>query len=125
MSMLTERQKLTWTPRLRCMPEHSRHMKVPYVTLAHEGFLAGQSKQMRSLCRALIFLNTSSRTLIGTSESGSGTADMVAALREARGAACKFGSACNLQCQPNAKWAIRPAMRAGRVAFGDSTPPIV
>ena len=31
----------------RRSPEHSRHISVPYVTDAHDGFLAEQSKQMR------------------------------------------------------------------------------
>ena len=70
--MLVERQKEMCTPSRRCVPEHSRHMSVPYVTDAHEGFLAGQSKQTRSLCLAFIFLKNSSRIGFGTSASGSG-----------------------------------------------------
>eukprot|EP00964_Phaeocystis_antarctica_P135049 scaffold99400_cov55-Phaeocystis_antarctica.AAC.1 len=60
------------TPSRRCVPEHSRHMSVPYVTDAHDGFLAVQSKQTRSLCFAFIFRKNSSRTGFGTSASGSG-----------------------------------------------------
>eukprot|EP00964_Phaeocystis_antarctica_P039764 scaffold22744_cov55-Phaeocystis_antarctica.AAC.2 len=62
------------TPSRRCVPEHSRHMSVPYVTDAHDGFLAVQSKQTRSLCFAFIFRKTSSTVALGTSASGSGTA---------------------------------------------------
>ncbi|KAL9266941.1 Dolichyl-diphosphooligosaccharide--protein glycosyltransferase subunit 4A-like protein [Drosera capensis] len=35
-----------WTPRPRCFPEHSRHMKMPYVTEAHCGFFWEQSTQV-------------------------------------------------------------------------------
>lgn len=28
-------QYLRWTPRLLCLPEHSRHIHIPYVTLTH------------------------------------------------------------------------------------------
>ena len=38
------------TPSDLCMPEQSRHMKMPYVVDAHVGFLALQSKQV---CAAL------------------------------------------------------------------------
>ena len=72
--MLVERQNEMCTPSRRCVPEHSRHMSVPYVTDAQEGFLAGQSKQTRSLCFAFILRKTSSTTAFGTSASGSGTA---------------------------------------------------
>ena len=33
------------TPNPRCLPLHSRHMKVPYETVAHCGFLPLQSTQ--------------------------------------------------------------------------------
>ena len=72
--MLVDRQKEMCTPSRRCVPEHSRHMSVPYVTDAHDGFFAGQSKQTRSLCFAFILRKTSSTTAFGTSASGSGTA---------------------------------------------------
>lgn len=36
--------KLTCTPKLRCTAEQSIHIKIPYVTLDHVGFLALQSK---------------------------------------------------------------------------------
>jgi hypothetical protein len=39
----THLTKLMCTPRPRCLPLHSRHMKVPYDTVAHWGFLVSQS----------------------------------------------------------------------------------
>ena len=72
--MLVERQKEMCTPSRRCVPEHSRHMSVPYVTDAHDGFFAVQSKLTRSLYFAFILRNTSSTVALGTSASGSGTA---------------------------------------------------
>ena len=50
--MLVERQKEMCTPSRLCVPEHSRHMSVPYVTDAHEGFFAGQSKQICAQSRS-------------------------------------------------------------------------
>lgn len=40
------RTKLMCTPRPLCLPLHSRHMKTPYDTLAHCGFLVLQSTQV-------------------------------------------------------------------------------
>ena len=44
-SIVTERTNDICTPRPRCFPEHSRHMKQPYDTDAHCGFFDEQSQQ--------------------------------------------------------------------------------
>ena len=44
-SMVTDWTKEKWTPRPRCLPEHSRHMNTPYDTDAHCGFFCEQSTQ--------------------------------------------------------------------------------
>ena len=41
--LVAHRTKLMCTPRPLCLPLHSRHMKTPYDTLAHCGFLVLQS----------------------------------------------------------------------------------
>ena len=43
-SSCVDRMKVRWTPRDRCTAEQSMHRKTPYVTLAHVGFIAPQSK---------------------------------------------------------------------------------
>lgn len=43
-SMYTDRTKLTWTPRLLCLPAHSRQMRVPWFTLPQSVSRDGQSQ---------------------------------------------------------------------------------
>lgn len=45
-SSCVERIKLKWTPNPRCTAEQPIQTKTPYVTLAHVGFLALQSKHV-------------------------------------------------------------------------------
>ena len=44
-SIVTDRTKEMCTPSPRCLPEHSRHMKMPYDTDAHCGFFCLQSEK--------------------------------------------------------------------------------
>lgn len=44
LSMVTLRTNERWTPRLRCTPEHSKQIQIPYVTETHCGFNVPHSK---------------------------------------------------------------------------------
>lgn len=51
-SSWVERTNVTWTPKLLWTAEQSIHMNTPYVTLAHVGFFALQSKHT---CKLIIY----------------------------------------------------------------------
>merc|ERR1712240_947155 len=60
LSIVTLLTKLRCTPNPRCFPEHSKHIHIPYVALAHCGLCAPHSKH-RSLSS---FVRSSASTLL-------------------------------------------------------------
>lgn len=59
LSNTTERTLLTCTPKLRCIPEHSIHTKIPKLVHAHSGSLARQSAHFSFPGILLILFNIS------------------------------------------------------------------